>query len=273
MSKYIDSKYKKIIKTFEYISGKYGKREVYCDFLEIAAISIRNQVDFIGWQKRENRYFELLDKYGKENFQKFAEILGELTILLNEDPADHLGNICGYLGLLDSKWRGQCFTPKHIAELLQRLTFEKETIDADIKRRGFITCLDPTVGGGSLLVASAKVMQEKGYNLNQILYYGSDIDIKCVYMSYIQLSLIGACAEIDHCDALSGKMIGEKWRTPGLYYNFFTFFDENGKLRKPTEAEKKIFYTERQITLDTLEEEGVELNVTSNNETREQVAM
>lgn len=46
--------YKKdIIKDFKSLQGKYSLYEIWCDFLEMASISIQNSCMKVGWQKRE----------------------------------------------------------------------------------------------------------------------------------------------------------------------------------------------------------------------------
>nr|CAI9752182.1 hypothetical protein GCSOEBMH_GCSOEBMH_CDS_0048 [uncultured phage] len=43
----------------------------------------------------------------------------------------------------------------------------------------------------------------------------SDLDKRCVHMSYLQLGLAGIPAEIEWADSMTGQVM-EKWRTPTM---------------------------------------------------------
>ncbi|MGL5711818.1 MAG: hypothetical protein ACRCX2_02260, partial [Paraclostridium sp.] len=55
-----------IIKDFRSLQGKQGLYELWCDFLEMATISIQNSCMKSGLQKREDRYLQIAKKYTKD---------------------------------------------------------------------------------------------------------------------------------------------------------------------------------------------------------------
>jgi type I restriction-modification system DNA methylase subunit len=75
---------------------------------------------------------------------------------------------------VSNKYRGQYFTPFHIAELMANITGEK---------RGMI--YDPTCGSGVMLIASAKNMKIE--NIWQSIFIGQDVDLICVKMCALNL--------------------------------------------------------------------------------------
>lgn len=57
----------------------------------------------------------------------------------------------------------------------------------------------------------------------------SDIDLRCVHMAYLQLSLAGVPAIVKHQDSLTRKLYSV-WRTPAFvmrYPRFFKFLNLN----------------------------------------------
>jgi len=58
-----------------------------------------------------------------------------------------------------------------------------------------ITVLEPSCGGGAMILAAAKVLWKNGINYQQAMdVVAQDLDWKGVYMCYVQLSLLGISA-------------------------------------------------------------------------------
>ena len=73
-----------------------------------------------------------------------------------------------------------------------------------------IELTEPSCGSGGMIIATAKILRKNGINyqdaLNVLAY---DLEWRCVYMTYVQLSLYGINAGIIRTDALTdGKKIG-----------------------------------------------------------------
>lgn len=125
---------------------------------------------------------------------------------------DILGELFSELKLHDS-WKGQFFTPQVVSDMMGEMGIDKVKIT--IEERGYVSVLEPCVGGGSLVIGLINSMFHAGLNpCKQLLITACDIDIRCIYMSYIHLSLMGVPAIIQQRDFLSGKNLGDTWYTP-----------------------------------------------------------
>lgn len=202
---------KNMVKLFEKLAYRYSTWEVFSDFLEMAAITLSNSVNFKGWKERETKYLSIISKYTKEEASIFPELFGELTMAL-EIPGDYLGEVFMELGL-SNKWKGQFFTPYNLCLLMAQLSLD-EKIETEINSKGFITVNEPTCGGGAMIIALAQVIKEKGFNpQKQLKVIAQDLDIKAIHMTYIQLSLLGIPAQVIHANTLSMEVF-EVWETP-----------------------------------------------------------
>ena len=201
---------KAIINYFKELSYRHNLWTVYSDFLEIGAISIRCSVDIIYRAKGEERYKQIMNNYNDKEKAIFPKILGELTMAL-ETPGDYLGEIFMEVGL-GNKWEGQFFTPYHLCLLTAQVSLDG--VEEKIKENEFVTLNEPACGGGAMIIAVAQALKEKGLNPQRHLKVtAQDIDIKSVYMSYIQLSLLGIPAQICHANTLSLEVF-DVWETP-----------------------------------------------------------
>lgn len=209
---------KEIIKDFKDLAKTKDLWQVYRDFLETTAIAISNVVDLKQAKEREERYMQIITPYNTKEVLKFAEIMSLLAIELEKEPQDVLGKVFMELEL-GNKWKGQCFTPQPLADTLARLTFKEE----EIKEKGFITALDPAVGGGVTMIALVKEMLRRGYNpQKQLLVVCGDVDSKAVHMTYIQLSLLGIPAVVKNQDTLTGDLMST-WYTPMYILDLWKF--------------------------------------------------
>jgi len=202
---------KNMVKLFEKLSYRHNTWTVFSDFLEMAALSLNNSVNLVGWQKREDRYLSIISKYSKDEATLFPQIFGELTMAL-EVPGDYLGEVFMELEL-GNKWKGQFFTPYHLCLLMAQLTLDKD-ISTNIQVKEFITLNEPACGGGAMIIAFIQIMKDRGFNpQKQLKVTAQDLDIKSVYMTYIQLSLLGIPAQVVHANTLSLEVF-EVWETP-----------------------------------------------------------
>lgn len=214
------SELSKKLKSF---SHKHNLWEVYRDFIEITAITISNAIDLKNFEKREADYMEIIKKYEKDEVLKFAELMSELIKELERKPRDVLGEL--YMSLeLGDKWKGQFFTPDSVARIMAEMIFN-EAIKEKIKEHGYIIFNEPSVGGGVTAIAFVNTMIEHGYNpQEQLLIICNDLDIKSVYMTYIQLSLLGIPAIVEHRNTLTNELF-DTWYTPFYFLKGFMFRD------------------------------------------------
>lgn len=231
-----------IVKKFTDLGRKHSVWQVFADVLAIIAITISNNFDPINnWREREDEYLKLINQYDKNEQELIVSIFAELQLHFadeNNEPTDLLGKT--YMSLeLGNKWTGQFFTPMHVANLMALMTLDEEKTKQDIDRQGYITACDPCIGGGAMAIGFINACRQYKIDYRKnILFIGTDIDIKSVYMSYIQLSLLGIPAVIVHGDSLLLKEWSQ-WRTPayvaGKWWKRNKIADPNGKIKSMIE--------------------------------------
>lgn len=191
---------KEIIKMINDISGRYSPYEVFSDWVKCCAIAVSNASTIIHdkvWESRENEYVTTMKKYELEDRRKFTEMFYLLTEELEKNMSDVLGNIYMQSGM-GSKTTGQFFSPYHLSLLMAR-TATMQTYKEGEK----FHVNEPTCGGGGSIIAAAQVLKENGINYqNSMEVVAQDLDWKCVYMCYLQLSLLGISAVVVQDDTL-----------------------------------------------------------------------
>jgi type I restriction-modification system DNA methylase subunit len=191
--------------------------QVFCDFLEMSAISLSNTIDFTRREEREARYLQIINSYTEEHRQLFPRMLAHLIEALEEKirtvgPEDVLGSIFHTLEL-HTKCKGQFFTPQPVSDFMAELSCGDE-IKKTIKEKGFVNLCEPAVGSGVMVTSFCKAMQKAGLNYqSQLVVTAVDIDAKCVWMTYLQLALYGVPAVVIHGDSLTCEE-WSRWYTP-----------------------------------------------------------
>jgi type I restriction-modification system DNA methylase subunit len=197
---------KEIIAEINDISGAHSPYEVFSDWIRCCSLSICNTVHVIHddvWQQRERDYIETIRRYPEGTEYRFAGMLCMLGDLLTEEMTDALGEIYMEAGM-GSKTAGQFFTPFHVAELTAKMAIQDSIKSFKAKMTKLITLTEPSVGGGGMVIATAKVLKEAGINYQKYLdVVAQDLDWKGVYMTYLQCSLLGIRATVVQGDTLS----------------------------------------------------------------------
>jgi type I restriction-modification system DNA methylase subunit len=204
------------IKLFNTLTSKYSSYQLFDDFLELTFLSCAYGVyrKSQKGEEMEKRYQILREKFTQEEFlvlDKLSEILREG---LREEYQDFLGSV--FHGLeLHNKYKGQFFTPYNLCLMMAQITTSKGSFEHAILEKGYMSVDEPSVGAGANLIAMAEVLNRytdsscnqgevfmkgtilEGSQLNDKLFMkGTDIDRRCVYMSYIQLSILDIPASI-----------------------------------------------------------------------------
>lgn len=209
----------KIVKTIRRLGYIYSAWDVFSDFIEMGALTVANSVDHTAeaWGKREARYLETINKYRPEEQNLFPEMLADLAEVLQYEltwsnaPVDVLGAVFHELEF-HNQHRGQFFTPQHICDFMGAIALG----DAQerLKEKGYIALNEPCCGSGAMCLGLAKAMMDVGLNYcAQLIVLATDIDIKCVYMCYLQLSLYGIPAVVTHGNTLTLEE-WSRWFTP-----------------------------------------------------------
>lgn len=240
---YMPDDCKELCNALTSVSNRYSTWQIFEDFLMMSSISISNAVDWKFREERENTYFDIIKKYDKDELNRFVKCLGILINSLNR-----AFNTVGYYDLLGkvfhalelhNKYHGQFFTPFHMCEMMGQVNFGDGEI---LKTQDYVNCLEPCIGSGGLVLGLARAMQIKKFNpQQQLVVTGVDIDIKCVNMAYLQLSLFGIPAVIIHGNSLTCEE-WSVWRTPAYILGLWEIRTEHKGTKyqtQPSLSEKK----------------------------------
>src|SRR5580658_4610740 len=161
---------KALVKAIEGLGYRHGHWQIFADFVEMAAISVSNAVDWGRREKREERYLQIVKRYKPDELVRFPEMLGSLTMALEEETTDVLGKTFHDLEL-HNKWAGQYFSPYPLCQMVAKMTMaDRGDLEARIAERGFVTAQEPAAGSGAMVVALAHEMREAGINYQQHLH-------------------------------------------------------------------------------------------------------
>lgn len=222
------SKYRdELIAEIKRLAQSYGLNTVFTTFLEITATCISAQMDPANASEREKRYEEITSKMKPETLSSYARMFALLYLATREhedDPCDILGDIYHELRL-NNEWNGQFFTPDHICRLMAKIV---NPVDEYPKRAGPITINEPTCGSGTMIIGAVWAMKQKGFDYrHKSFFVAQDIDIRCVWMAYIQLSLYGIPAVVIHANTLTMDE-WSRWYTPYASVPFMEAPTEKG---------------------------------------------
>jgi len=191
---------------------------MFRDFCELAALSLSNAVDLAQYEQREARYLQIVKGYKADEVARFPEMLACIVLSLEEGMKDCLGELFMSLDLGNDR-AGQFFTPYHISLC---------------KERGFVRVMEPAVGAGGMVIATAQAFADEGINYQQAMHATCiDVDAAAVHMAYVQLSLLHIPAIIIHGNALSLEQWGV-WYTPAHVLGFW-----DAKLKRDASAGKE----------------------------------
>lgn len=192
---------KEIIKSIMNMSGSYAPYNIFSDWIEACALSIQNSCCLVHnkiWEKREQLYIDIMRKYSEKEHERFAQMFVWLGDALTEEMTDVLGQVYMEAGM-GNKYTGQFFTPFHLSELCARMSVSAD----NLPKHGTISLNEPSCGGGGMIIAACKVLHDAGFDFQRRLkVVAQDLDWKGVYMTYLQLSLIGCNAIVVQGDTL-----------------------------------------------------------------------
>ena len=217
-----------IVKDIESASYRTDKQKFVSDLFECGAIAVSNMVDLSQRKKREERYLQIIHNYKPSERSMLTKIFAKIYALLasvvydNGKFNDNLGELFMRCDL-GNKNTGQFFTPYHISEFMARATLEESLIKEKAEKDDILTISDPCCGGGGLLIAALDVLKSLGVNYARNCFIDcGDIDIRCIHMTYLQLSLAGVPAIVKHQNALTREFRGV-WYTPAYLFQYPRF--------------------------------------------------
>lgn len=210
-------------KTLTSLCGKHEKWRLFSDFVEMSACAFDNVV--LKKDKREEQYLSVVKRYSKEETTTLASLLGMVTLALEHDPRDVLGDAFMRLEL-SSHWHGQFFTPFEVATLMAGMTIgnrarmiKRQLVESD---KDYITIGEPACGGGAMIIAFANVLRKEGVEPQQSCFFEAwDLDRTAAHMTMVQLSLLHLPARIVCGDSLS-REIHDVFYTPAYHLGLWS---------------------------------------------------
>ena len=185
-----------IIDTIKHMSSGYSPREIFSDWVKCTSIAISNASTLFPDTDKEKEYTNILTKYNKKDRENFPKMLGCLVEIFEKDEIDALGTIF-MSGEFKNKRGGQFFTPFHISYLTAQTALKQ------MEEKGECQIYEPACGSGGMIIAAAKALKEAGYDYqHKMRVIAQDIDWNSVYMTHVQLSLLGIEAIIVQGDSL-----------------------------------------------------------------------
>ena len=216
-----------IIKSIDRASYSVDKSKLLSDVFACGALSISNLVDFTQYDEREEQYKQIMNGYKPKERELIAELFSKIFALLSsvvyDDGCfgDYLGEIFMRTNMANGK-KGQVFTPYHVSELMARMTIGEKVKDK-VKNDKILTINDPCCGSGAMSLGALNVLKSYGINYTRNCFIEcSDIDLRCVHMAYLQLSLAGVPAIIKHQNTLTLET-WSVWKTPAFIFQYTRF--------------------------------------------------
>ena len=213
---------KDFIEKFRSLIHKHREYQVFSDFVEVGAI-VAHQAFYNlkmfpqddAYKQLEKRYMEFVPIYGREGLTTFSEMFAIVQAALNTTKGDFLGEVYQELEL-NTKYKGQFFTPYHLSKMIALMLLDKEGIERAISQKGFVSIEEPACGAGGMLIAACEVVEELGYDPRQVVYFeATDVDKTCFNMSYLQLASLGIPGFVIHGNSLNQE-VWEQRPTPQL---------------------------------------------------------
>lgn len=218
---------KKFVETFNDAAKNFSRANLFDDFLKISTATLRrDEKTFAEVPNKElhNELFGLLAAALKWDISEKVlrdKVLG-IDLKIPTDSShkpryhDELGEIFHALELFD-QGGGQVFTPQHVADIMGETALTPELVNCELHKNGFVTIKEDCCGSGALLFGGLNALLKLNVNPNHFaLVLAGDTDIRCVYMTFIQLSLYMIPAVVSQRNALTDEVHGEEFITPIL---------------------------------------------------------
>ena len=187
--------------------------EVFADMVRMMAIALESPFT-LGERKKalEAEYAQIKGRYEPNEFAHFPRALSIVYLALERRREDFLGHALEALGAANTR-NGQFLTPVCVSRMMAQVGLQwLETRPGEIIRLS-----DPSCGSSVLLIEGAEKLLADGVRQSDLVLVAGDIDGRACDISYIQLSLLGYAACVQHMDALSQRRISPDRYTPGWY--------------------------------------------------------
>lgn len=187
--------------------------DVFADMARTWALAIESPLSLAGRHKAvEDEYAQIRSRYTEEEFSHFPIAFAMVQMALQERREDFLGHALEELGAANTR-NGQFLTPVCVSRMMAGVGCQ----GIEYTPGKIISLSDPSCGSSVLLIEGAEKLLADGVSQADILVLAGDIDGRACDISYVQLSLLGYAAVVQHMDALAMRRISPDRFTPGYY--------------------------------------------------------
>lgn len=208
-----------LLKIAEITCGRISKPQTLSDFLAYCALRLSMRTDPVHTEQRSKTLEQLKTNYKDGEWEAFYQgsvdlcniFVSNTEAVCYEDlfsvPFTQVGATSGSLK--------QDFTPADIGKLIGAISVPPDLL---LPEEGFFSLCDHACGSGILLLAGAQRIADSGYNpTEQLVIQAADIDMRCVHMTYLHLSLYGIPAVIVQGDEITLHE-DDRWYTPAYLW-------------------------------------------------------
>ena len=187
--------------------------EVFADMVRAWALAIESPLA-LGERRKaiEDEYAQIKGRYTEDEFVHFPIALAMVQMALEKRREDFLGHALEALGAANTR-NGQFLTPVCVSRFMAACGLH----GIDYTPGKVIRLTDPSCGSSVLLIEGAEKLLADGVRQADLVLVAGDIDGRACDISYIQLSLLGYAACVQHMDALAMRRISPDRYTPGWY--------------------------------------------------------
>lgn len=175
--------------------------DLFGSWLQVAAGSLKQACHVLQTGSKCDELESQVVRYQQQikKPEKLAEAFSILAVSLETKRDDFLGSVLMEWGINDVAFKGQCFTPMCVCEMMARMTLHDREVDPE--KRLMIS--EPACGGGAMVIASSMVLQEKGFFPWNYHWACVDLDWRCFACCYIQATVLGIPARVIHGNTLT----------------------------------------------------------------------
>lgn len=199
--------------------------DVFADMVRAMALALESPFTLGERCKAiEAEYAQIKGRYTEDEFGHFPVALAMVQMALERHREDFLGHALEELGAANTR-NGQFLTPVDVSRLMAAVTC-RNSAGLGYKPGKVISLSDPSCGSSVLLIEGSEALLSDGVRQADILILAGDIDGRACDISYIQLSLLGYAAVVQHMDALAMRRISPDRFTPGYYLHCMPMREE-----------------------------------------------
>ena len=216
----LNARHKEFIKLIEGVARSRSMVDVFGDAVHLMAQSLwkpcifnKAEADEVeaDWQRTRDRYTD-------EEYQNICKAFAVVVEALEHERKEFLGIVLEHIGASNTR-NGQFLTPDCVARMMAKSLTPNV---AETHKPGEIIPLnDPACGASVLLIEGAEQLRESGVPQSDIFVIAGDIDRRACDMSYIELSLLGYAAKVEHMDALTMTEYSKPRYTIGYFAHAF----------------------------------------------------